>query len=222
LEAISQILKMFENFIKRAIIPSISFYFIFVVEYLYFIDTVDKDKVVQKFALSIKVDDFTVLFLVVMLIGLSFLLSMLHQVFYDNLIKGDYDCKIPVFKKYCNIELNILKEKTIKKVKEKIFKGDLEIDEKMYTDYFLYQVVGRKLAAITPKTNTTRYVDDSKSIGIFFISLMLVNIILFFGSWLLLIVLISIFYAIGFQLIQSKYRSRAIRIYVNYLLGETD
>ena len=105
------------------------------------------------------------------------------------------------------------------------------------TDNLLYQILGKKAQKKGKNLQTTRYVDDAKSIGIFFISLMIILIIItlniitsndhtnistilkVFSIGSLFLSLYYIYY-LGQELIRSKYRSRAIRIYTNYLEEE--
>lgn len=224
MEAIKEIIKLFENFIKRAVMPSVSFGFIFCVEYLvlkyvYSGEITNLNKL-QVLINSFKLNDLTILLSVIILIGLSYLLSILHQLSFDNFIKKNYDGLISSKE---NDTLNTLRTNVIKKVEK-----DLTIENITYNDFFLYQIVGRKLAYFSKSSSTSRYVDDTKSMGIFFISFLLTNIFftsLLFNKLSLIIVIIilvisAIAYFIGFQSIKAKYRTRAIRMYVNYLIGE--
>ena len=158
--------------------------------------------------------------------GLSTLLTILHQFFYDNWIKENYD-PIYLFKTEKE-ELYILRKNVIKKLKEE----NKQFKEKKLTDYILYQILGKKAKDRGNDIKTTRYVDDVKTIGIFFISSLLmiiisvskyflnIKILLTLKSFIIVIVgaiALLIFYKIGKELILSKYRSRAIRIYTNFL-----
>ena len=170
----------------------------------------------------------TILIAIVFIVftGLSTLLTILHQFFYDNWIKENYD-PIYLFKNEKE-ELEILREDVIDKLK----KEDATFKEKKLTDYLLYQILGKKAKERGEDIKTTRYVDDVKTIGIFFVSLLLMitiaiskyflnvgtlltlkNIFLVIGGAVALLIL----YKIGKELILSKYRSRAVRIYTNFL-----
>jgi len=221
LKAIEILLKQFEGFIKRAVMPSVSFIFIFLVELSIFSELI-KDGETKDFLLYENFNNEHIIFMFVVLIGFSYFLSILNQLVFDNFIKENYN---GIFLKKENDLLKNLRKEVIKKLKNKM----TYIDEN-YSDYFLYQAVSRELAYFNKPTDTTRYVDDTKSIGIFFLSLVLVNIIfislIFSGeifnivSIIILLILSILVIFIGFEAIKAKYRSRAIRIYVNYLLDE--
>jgi len=207
MESVNIILKQFESFIKRAVVPSISFVFIFLVVgvvFIYFGSIEYKE--IYLFDILIELFNFDNIFLLtILLIGLSFFLSILTQTFYDNFLKGNFDyffIKNELLKKYKKLVASEI-------VKQDIFK---DFDKEKFTDYELYQIVGRD-------TDTKRYIDDIKSIGIFFISLVISIFIwsllcnFYYGFFISII-----FYIIGFFIIIAKYRARAIRIYINYLL----
>ena len=91
------------------------------------------------------------------------------------------------------------------------------------SDYFLYQVIGRKLAFIKPETKTTRYMDEIKSAGIIFLSIIITIFVVMityhsFMNVIIELLLIGLIFIFSFDYIKSKYRSRAIRIYINYLI----
>jgi len=225
LKAIEILLKQFETFIKRSIVPSISIVFVFIVEYFLLKDLI-KDKnftdLVGRFSAE-NISNSNWIFLVVCLIGLSYFLSILHQLVFDNLIKENYDGWI--FKSN-NKQLTSLRTLVITKVKKKI----KDIEDTDFTDFFLYQIIGRELIYFNKPSSTSRYVDDTKSIGIFALTIIFVNIIFIVLilketlpsalAVILLIILSIVVYGLAFIAIRSKYRSRAIRIYTNYLLGE--
>lgn len=210
--------KLFEDFIKRSVVPSISFGFIFFVEYFIFKEIYKiKIEEVNKLIPVINLNNLTILFLIILVIGFSYFLSILHQLLFDNYIKKNYN---GWFSTYENDQLKVLREKVINKLKVKL----IFIDTK-YSDYILYQAIGRELSYFRKPTSTTRYVDDTKAIGIFFISIMVTNIIftiigLLHISICILIIVIS--YIIAYFAIKAKYRSRALRIYINYLIDEKD
>ena len=210
MEALGQILKIFEKLIKRALIPSISFYFILIVEYFLFHNHLQQEivKQVTDIMKSIQLDNFIVLISLIMFIGLSLVLSILNQIIFDNNLKKNYNglCSITE-----NTQLDELRKKVIQ-----LLEPELNFIHNNSNDYLLYQVIGRQLSYLKQPTHIHRYVDDAKITGIVFISIILVNFLLFCNFLSFVIFAISLF--IGHHLIKAKYRSRAIRLYVNYLL----
>ena len=89
---------------------------------------------------------------------------------------------------------------------------------------------------IAKNMETRDYVNQAKSFGIMFVSLMTVSaigfisflvetsVVLSFVNILIsfvLLILITTQYYIGRELVKSRYRSRAIKIYTNYLKENT-
>jgi len=202
----------FELFLKRSILPSTSFLIL-----LLLFDILLDNRVFLKF---LEKDHHTIMILVIIsiFIGFSNFLTIVNQYIFDNHIKGNYD------NTYCciddNIELVSLREKVIN-----------TLPTSSYSDYLLYQIIGKKMKELNKPIKTHRYVDEAKSIGIFFVSLLIMTFILAikivvihkFLWWVVLIVtiltplLLFLFYILGKELIKSRYKSRAIRIYTNYL-----
>jgi len=218
MEAIKEVIVMLQDFIKRALVPSVSFGFIFIVEYIFFKNKIDCKVIewVDEIIDFIEFDVITTIIFVVSFVGLSYFLSILNQLIYDNFLKKNFN----VFPFYDDKLLSSLRIKVIEKLQHKLEFIDKEnTDCSIYkTDYFLYQAVGRELMYAEKSTKTFRYVDDAKSIGIFFTSLIIVNLLVL--NWWYLWIVFPIYF-IGYLAIKSKYRSRAIRIYINYLLSYT-
>jgi hypothetical protein len=212
MEWIKNILDRFENFLKRAFLPSMVFYF-FVILFGMF-----DNKVLQDMKFVVEEKNFVWIF-IVFSIGLSYFLNMLHQLLFDNNIKENYETKCLWTKE--NSVLGELREKVLEKIKndEKFKESHLEEN----SDYILYQRIGSFLK------NGKRYVDDTKTYGIVYLSFVGAMLILAFMTkkslyWGLLGISVVIFFVI-FEAIKAKYRSRAIRLYVNYLQekdGEKD
>lgn len=153
-------------------------------------------------------------------IGMSNLLTILHQFIYDNNIKENYNAHY-LFKRE-NEELESLRKRVVN-----------TLPKRDYTDYLLYQVIGKKMQELGKPIDTKRYIDEIKSIGIVFISFFIFILMvathlvktlkddirliegsaIYLGAFLMIICL----YLLGRELILSKYRSRATRIYTNYL-----
>jgi hypothetical protein len=212
MEAIEILLKQFETFVKRSLLPSSSFLMFFLLFDIFFNG--------QKF-IGFLDREHSIVMLVIMIIifiGFSNFLTILHQSIYDNNIKGNYDGRVFFSKE--NMQLVILRERVIK-----------TLENSGYSDYLLYQIIGKKMRGLNKSINTKRYIDDVKSIGIVFVSLLIVIFIavvnfLVSANLLSIMSLITLLltpfvmvgiYLIGEELIKSKYRSRAIRIYTNYL-----
>jgi len=207
---ISTILKMFESFFKRAILPSFMLLSFLCILQIYN----EKINILPK----IIADNYILLFM--LSIVLSFIMSILTQSVFDNNITKNFNSKI--FYKSANDTLDLLREKVTDKFKKKNSTFN-NIEE--YSDYFLYQVIGRELAFIKPETKTTRYVDEIKSAGIVFLSIVItifIVMITYHSVIYIIIELASIGFILmfAFDYIKAKYRSRAIRMYVNYLIGD--
>lgn len=211
MDAVKIVLEYFESFIRRTLLPSSSFIMFYMLYDFYL-----NDKSLLNFLDKEHTSVITVM-LIMLLLGLSYLLSILHQLVYDNLLKNNYNAYLG--RKKENLQLNTLRSEIIKK---------LNISD-TYNDYYLYQILGQKKEGSEVNIDTKRYVDETKAIGIFFISLIIVLIFTIVKissnstfmdcvtSCIIAILVISIVYFIGRDLIISKYRSRAIRLYINYL-----
>ena len=205
MEEIKVIVEKFEHFIKRSVLPSASFMLFFL---LY--DVLFNNKLVINF-LDKEHSQLTIGLIILAFIGLTNLLSILQQAIYDNRLKSNFNGSVPW--KNENIKLNELREK----VNTQLGKNE--------NDYMLYKIIGKDM-------DTREYVNQSKSFGIMFVSLMMVssigfitslgqlteniNISTIFISFLILI-FIALMWYIGGELVKSRYRSRAIKIYTNYL-----
>ena len=191
------IVKSFETFIKRSLLPSSSF-LLFLILYDYFLNDEELLDLLRC------VNSMMMIVVVFMLfIGLSTILSIIHQAIYDNFLKENFD---GLCKKYPdNLFLKILR----KDVQE-------ALDYPDSTDYMLYHKIRTTLEK--DDIDASRYVDGTKAIGITFVSMMIMLIVTIctHKSILCFIALFPIYF-IGRELIKSKYRSRAIFIYSIYL-----
>jgi len=212
---IKYVIDKFETFLKRAFLPSMVFYF-FILSFSIFFDK----NFLKRIIYFVNEKNFIWIF-VVFSIGISYFLSLLHQIVFDNNIKENYETKFFWTKE--NDTLKNLREK----VKEKLNynkKYDVLNFEKNYNDYLLYQIIGEAV-------DTKRYVDDTKTYGIIFLSFISALIIFLFKSQTISklneqIILPYCFYSLlgviflfflTFDIIKAKYRSRALRLYINYL-----
>lgn len=221
MKAIEKLIDLFKDFIKRSVIPTLSFAFILVIEYFFFTKEINSSlesilKTLKEFkGIEILNNDLYTIIIIIIWIGLSYTLTILHQLFYDNLLKKNFNF---ICKKHSYI-LNEYRKRVVKKLK----KDEIEFkdfSDNFFNDNLLYQIIGKKITI-----DTKRYVDEVKSSGIFFISLSLslIFIAIISNSTLSAFIYIGLSilnYYIGFEYIKSKYRSRAIRIYTNYLIGD--
>jgi len=206
---ISTLLKMFESFFKRAILPSI-----ILLSYIYILQMYN-----TKIDILPTIDTNNYMLLFMLSISLGFVMSIFTQSIFDNNFTKNFNGKF--FYKSDNKTLELLREKVIEKLKNEnsIFENII------CNDYFLYQVIGRELSFIKPETKTTRYMDEIKSAGIVFLSIVIVialSMIKYHSFIHIIVELVSIVFVLmfAFDYIKAKYRSRAIRMYVNYLMGD--
>lgn len=201
MEEIKVIVEKFEDFLKRSVLPSASF-----ILFLLIFDIILNKNIIISF-LDEKHSNLTIGLFILAFIGLTNLLSMLQQGLYDNRLKGNFNATL--FWRSENKELDSLREQVNQKL------------EHSKQDYDLYQVLGKNMDI------SKRYVNEAKSFGIMFVSLMMVTFIylssLFtldtfpFLHFIVAILFLLISYIIGLDLVKSRYRSRAKRIYLNYL-----
>jgi hypothetical protein len=195
------IVEKFEKFIKRSIVPSSSFIlFLLIFDIIFYqhkiIDFLDKEH-----------SSLTLWLLVIGFFGLANLLSILNQALYDNFLKANFNGLFPW--KNENSKLNKLRD-VVNKV--------LNMEE---NDYMLYKNIAKGL-------NTEESTNQAKSFGIMFVSLMIVTLIGFYLSFykdasqpilptIILFLTLAIEYYIGKELVKSRYRSRAIKLYTNFI-----
>jgi hypothetical protein len=164
---------------------------------------------------NIKITESIQTIIIILFIGWSIIMSILTQVIFDSFIKYNYESNIYTI---TSDNLTQLRQKVINQLaKENEIFSNIE-----QSDYFLYQVISRKISFFEPDTKTNNYVNEAKIGGILFLSIMtaiIINIFLFDSSFWLLLVLMPIYF-FGHEFIKSRYRARAIRIYINYLIGD--
>jgi len=201
MEEIKVMVERFEDFLKRSVLPSASF-----ILFLLIFDMILNQNQIISF-LDKQHSNLTIGLFILAFIGLTNLLSMLQQGFYDNRLKGNFNATL--FWKSENKELDTLREQVNKKL------------EHNKQDYDLYQILGKDMDI------SKRYVNEAKSFGIMFVSLMMVTFIyicslftlneFLFLNFIVAIIFLSISYIIGLDLVKSRYRSRAKRIYLTCL-----
>ena len=218
MQALEQLFSLFEQFIKRSLVPASAFFAFFL-----FFDlitgillhqpplsaTTDIIIILTTFGKNAQLHYLIPIVLLTLLMGLGFLFQVMTQLFYDNWLKGNFN-----FLSFPDQGLADLRIKVIEKLKPELEK--LAINSP--TDYQLYLILAPRC-----KQSLSKYVDQSKAAGIVIICILfdLIVISKFYGylSWWLIIPLV-LFYFLGFSYIKSRYRSRAIRLYINYLLDQ--
>jgi len=203
---IKEIVEKFEDFIKRSVLPSASFMLFFL---LY--DVLFNEQLAITFLNNKEHSNLTIGLIILAFIGLTNLLSILQQAIYDNRLKSNFDGLFPW--KNENSKLSELREK----VNSQLNKNE--------NDYMLYKIIGKGM-------ETREYVNQSKSFGIMFVSLLVVSLIGFRSSLIeinkdmnisnishsfLILIFMAVVWYMGRELVKSRYRSRAIKIYTNYL-----
>jgi len=202
MQEVKEIVNKFEELIKRSILPSTSFML-----FLLIFDIIFNDNNIVKY-LDKSHNSITIALFILAFIGLTNLLSVLQQAIYDNRLKKDFTGSF--FFKNENSNLEKLRG---------------EINTKLNTnknDYMLYKHIGKDM-------DTTSYVNQAKSFGIMFISLIIISLIWSYFYFYkttevsltlqipIVVIIISIEYFIGRELVKSRYRSRAIKLYTNFL-----
>ncbi len=162
-----------------------------------------------------------------LLVGTSYALSALHQVLFDNFLRYSFKPWRPYRTKMSEALVSLRaavirrleEEEEVHKLKSWVETEKAAVEE---NDFILYEVLG----GIDP-TGTYDYVDRSKSMGVFFVSTMIVTALALprispFQHWswtftVLLLVLFLLWY-VGLEAVRHHYRSRAFRLYVNFLM----
>lgn len=161
-----------------------------------------------------------VIMAVLLVVGLSYALSALNELIYDNTLRENFDSLIEniPFNRTVGENLRSLRSAVVRKLEADV----PELVLPSFSDFYLYEIVGRIV-----RTPTRSYVDAAKAIGVVFVSAILVGLvelIIHFESLrergaigYILAVCVSI-YVIGRESVKTQYRSRAIRLYVNFLM----
>jgi uncharacterized membrane protein YhaH (DUF805 family) len=219
------LLKQFDSFLKRSMLPSsvlISILMLFSYR-----ESENFNSFIESYQSKIDIiqGEYLLVFLLfILLIAISFVMKILTQILFDNMLKQNFKSHLLYFHE--NHMLLVLRLRSIEKLKQE----NHEFDEIEMTDFFLYQVIGRKLQFLEHPTNTKRYIDDTKSAGSIFIAFLITIFIIAIKLLIqneilysLITILFMLFtWVIAIEYIKSKYRSRAIRIYTNYLIGNNE
>ena len=210
------LLKQFDSFIKRSMLPSSLLVLILLLfsydKLFYYLDRLSP-YLNQDYT-------FILIFLFfIFLIAISLVMSIITQLVFDNTLKENFESFF-IYKNE-NRLLKQLREKSIEKLQQETDAfNDIEL-----TDYTLYQILGRKLQFFKKPTSTKRYIDEIKASESIFFALIIsifVHLLLNLSVINLLVSSFGIIVTIGitYEYIKSKYRSRSIRIYTNFLIGE--
>lgn len=204
----------FEFFLRRTILPSTTLFTLMIGIYInHYGNLLDNEVLV-----SLQKEPWVILIFLFFIIILStnYLLKILAQLFFDNFMKINYDTNF-MYKEESRAFVKFRKKVLLKLAKD----TKVNFDTTNISDFELYQVLGRVLSSYEKGTYTKRYATDAKEAGITIVSILISLLYYIFleGDMLSLVFIIPL-YSIGFQYIKSKYRSRAYRMYANYLVGE--
>ncbi len=199
---VEKILDKFGNFIKRDLFPSSTLFLLILTTYY-------KESEALKSILEIFEKNTILISIVIIIILLSttYILKMLNQALFDNFIKSNYNSIL--FRSETS-KLKFLRKKIQIKIKQEYHEIE-DIDEKLLDDFMLYQILGGK------EKVSERYATDAKEIGVTFMSILIFILWVSLYVSILYILLTPLIFFIGRELVKSKYRSRAFRIYFNYL-----
>jgi ABC-type multidrug transport system fused ATPase/permease subunit len=206
------IIEKFEIFFRRAFLPSLVLYFFILV-----LDLVFNKSLIFKSLLSYisknKVENLSIIIFIVFSIGYSYVVSMLSQIIFDNNIKENYETHF-----FWTKENEIL-SKLREQIGEKLIRENEKFNELNLNDYLIYDILIKKMEK-EERREYQRYVDETKSYGIMYLSFLFALGLLRFKlkfDMCIMIVSIIILAIIICDTIRAKYRSRAIRLYLNYL-----
>ena len=162
-----------------------------------------------------------IFFFFIIILSINYILKILAQLFFDNFIKVNYESNFPLLKiiyKKENDSFVRFREKVLTKLRKD---SEITFTTKDISDFELYQLLGRVLDYYEKETNVRRYATDAKEAGVTIVSI-LISLLwyIFLESDGVFLFAILIIYPIAIEYIKSKYRSRAYRMYANYLIGD--
>ena len=209
MQVLSDLLKMLEDFVKRAILPSTTFIAVFIVGCIFLLppDAIVKHTwypYLKSFLLSW--NEWNYIIVLVLFIGLSTIMSFLTQLVFDVWLRYKFSC---IFTD--SETLSELRKKVVVKIENEY--KELKLTD--YNDWALYQIIRKSVKG------SKRYVDNTKLYGIVSISI-IINIIMYSvysESWLIALLIIPV-WLISFFIIRATYRSRAYRYYLSYLTND--
>ncbi len=224
-----KLVDLFQDFIKRAIAPSAVFFFLLAVAAL--VDGVFHEKKttadlvpwLEDLVKSDLAQDLRILgaLAFVVVLGTSYVLSLLHQVIFDGTLRRNFDA---LWSRSETDTLVALREKVVARTQDDLHELHQALSCR-FNDYLLYEILG----GIDP-SSTRLFVDRAKSTGITFVSSMLVLVLWaahlsrgfqpFAGCLLVLglLVVLALLWVVGREVVKTEYRARAVRLYVNFLM----
>lgn len=243
MDAVKEILKTFEDLVRRMLAPSMTLFamlaVVHAVHYL-FLAGLDTDwgyfpKVhyyapgpyagIAKFFMFLKTNGpssfLVALTCLVCMVGISYFLFTLQTLLFDNNLRTSFT---PQSKKDKDPLKSLRAEVKVKFNRLKIFRNPAQAlpkdDWKDY-DYFLYEIIGG-----IDQGSTRPFVDDAKAYGIVCISfsLSLFSLLLFYLGlkyipiWIIIVCASGFVLRIGFGMVRAQYRARSVRHYMNFLM----
>ncbi len=214
-EVLEFIWDKFEFLIRRTILPSTTFFMLIIIIYLH-----HKNLILTETELKLLQSQSWIILIFLFfttLLSVNYMLKISAQLAFDNFIKVNYDTSFCLYKEESISFVKFRKRVLLKLQQDKI----IDFEAKNLSDFELYQLLGRVLGYYKKKTDVRRYATDTKEAGITIISIFIFLLWYIFleNKGILLFSIVPLYY-ISFQYIKSKYRSRAYRMYANYLIGE--
>lgn len=229
-----RVLQTFEGLIRRSIAPSVTFLVIFAAGELIAAEAQAGSSARARIAscleqLGENAEHATGLFalaVALLVLGLSYGLSATQQILFDNRLKKNFD---PGPKWIGRLRSSSVQSETraLAELRGQVLERlDDEPRLELFrpigerTDFLLYEILG----GIDP-TDTRPFVDTAKSVGIVFssaIAVTLWNLAVHWpdlGRWAFVLVILTVlFYWLGREATLAQYRTRALRLYVNFLM----
>lgn len=230
-----KVVKSLEGLLWRSIAPSVTFFVVAGAVDLLFVELLGGSPVdrIHAWFLMLRVlpdnQALVTVACIFLVIGASYALSSLQQVFFDNLLKRNFDPS-PRLARWSRaiasegLALAELRAKVIERLREEpLLEGLRPIEE--LTDYVLYEILGG-----IDETDTRGFVDAAKALGIAFASGIVALFVMLVLHWEIMtdaqrgaftlggLLLAAVLYAVGFGATRAQYRARALRLYVNFLV----
>lgn len=226
---------VFERLIRRALAPSVTFVFAFLV-----VDLVSGQVGGEPPPLRLSywlglfrhfvrdIEGVVGVLAVIAVLGLGFALGAVQQVLFDNTLRKDFEASRALWwLKSETGHLSHLREEVLAKLKkqevlEALGRQTEEVGdtEERFTDWILYEILGGLYSG-----SIDSFVDSARALGVVFSSL----IVALLGSaiyrypenpsWLLWAVALAVFFGwVGHETVKTQYRHRALRLYVSFLM----
>jgi hypothetical protein len=217
------VLDEFKDFFRRAMMPSLVFVTVMILLGANEILKISENRIILNKEMT----------LLILLIGVSYLFAIGHQILFDNNTKENYDeCW------FCAGDKQLRKLRNeVTRILKCQYSNLIDADTK---DYHLYQIIGKLSTTGSGDKKsgmqTESYTDRAKQGGITLLSIGValtyiivhntdsITIIKNIGNYkfILLAIIWLLVYCIGRYYVQSTYKSRAIRIYTNFILEHSE